>query len=267
MTTQKLKPDLPARFPKGTVLHRQLFLVLKEEISRGLFDESGVLPKEEALCDRFGVSRITVRRALGDLAALGLVDRRHGRGTFVRQDMLRMARPNPSLTLIDSLRQTASDTQVQVLLVEQVEPPHDVAAMLQLARGEKAVHALRLRSIRGTPVILSDAWVPAHLGKGVSIASLRKRALYEILLAQGVKFGRVIQEITTELTDPVRAGLLQTDVGVPLLKVVRVIHDPESQPVQYITVSMSPERSRILMDVAGDAVNTPSAGQFVHNVA
>ena len=98
----------PAPFSKGTSLHRQLFLVLREEISRGVFGDTGALPKEEALCERFGVSRITVRRALADLAALGLVERRHGRGTFVRQDRVPVARPNPSLGLIDSLRQTAS---------------------------------------------------------------------------------------------------------------------------------------------------------------
>ena len=118
----------------------------------------------------------------------------------------------------------------------------------QVAPGEKAVHALRLRSIDGTPVMLTDAWVPARLGKQVTAATLRKQALYEILLAQGVKFGRVIQEITAEVSDPVRARLMQTEVGMPLLKIVRVIHDPEARPVQYITVTMTPERSRILME-------------------
>src|SRR5690606_23791488 len=110
----------------------------------------------------------------------------------------------------------------------------------------------RLRSIDGTPVMLTDAWVPARLGKQVTAATLRKQALYEILLAQGVKFGRVIQEITAEVSDPVRARLMQTEVGMPLLKIVRVIHDPQARPVQYITVTMTPERSRILMDIPGE---------------
>ncbi|WP_043117349.1 GntR family transcriptional regulator, partial [Pseudacidovorax intermedius] len=81
-------PDTPAvaRTP-GTSLHRQLFMVLRDEIVRGEY-ASGLLPKEEALCERFGVSRITVRRALADLAAQQLVERRHGRGTFVRNDRL-----------------------------------------------------------------------------------------------------------------------------------------------------------------------------------
>ena len=115
--------------------------------------------------------------------------------------------------------------------------------------------------------MLSDAWVPARLGKQVTAASLRKHALYEILLAQGVKFGRVIQEVTAELSDPIRAKLLDTEVGVPLLKVVRVLHDPDARPVQYITVTMTPERSRMLMDIPGDSVNTLSSGQFVHEVS
>jgi len=257
-------PALP-RSP-GTSLHRQLFVVLRDEIVRGVYTASGLLPKEEALCERFGVSRITVRRALADLAAQGLVERRHGRGTFLIQDRLPLARARPSLSLIDSLRKTATETQVQVLKVEQLEAPLDVAALLQLAPGDKAVHALRLRSMGETPVMLSDAWVPARLGKQVTATSLRKHALYEILLAQGVKFGRVIQEITAELSDPIRAKLLQTEVGAPLLKIVRVLHDPDARPVQYITVTMTPERSRILMDIPGDTVNTLSAGQFVHEV-
>lgn len=254
-----------ARMP-GTSLHRQLFVVLRDEIVRGVYS-AGLLPKEEALCARFGVSRITVRRALADLAAQGLVERRHGRGTFVRGDRLPLARERPSLSLIDSLRKAAIDTDVQVLRVEQVPAPMDVAALLQLAPGERAVHALRLRRIGDTPVMLTDAWVPAYLGKQVTAASLRKHALYEILLAQGVKFGRVIQEVSAELSDPLRARLLQTEVGMPLLKVLRVMHDPQARPVQYITVTMTPERSRMLMDIPGDAVNTLSAGQFVHEVA
>lgn len=248
----------------GTSLHRQLFVVLRDEITRGVY-ASGALPKEEALCERFGVSRITVRRALADLASLGLVERRHGLGTFVRGDLPKV-RARPSLGLVDGLRKAALETDVEVIEVALSMPPPDVAALLQLATDEKAVHALRLRSIDGVPVMLTDAWVPAQLGKRVSASALRKHALYEILMAQGVKFGRVVQEITAEVADPARARLLQVETGAPLLKMVRLLHDLEAQPVQHLTVSLTAERSRILMDIAGETINTLSAGQVVHDV-
>lgn len=248
----------------GTSLHRQLFVVLRDEITRGVY-ASGALPKEEALGERFGVSRITVRRALADLASLGLVERRHGLGTFVRGDLPK-ARARPSLGLIDGLRKAALETDVEVIEVALSVPPPDVAALLQLAPDEKAVHALRLRSIDGVPVMLTDAWVPAQLGKRVSASALRKHALYEILMAQGVKFGRVVQEITAEVADPARARLLQVETGAPLLKMVRLLHDLEAQPVQHLTVSLTAERSRILMDIAGETINTLTAGQVVHDV-
>ena len=253
-------PRLP-----GTSLHRQLFMVLRDEIARGVH-AGGMLPKDEALCERFGVSRITVRRALGDLAALGLVERRHGIGTFVPADAASFTRSHPTLGLVDSLRNSVLDMDVQVLEVARVAAPPEVAALLQLTPDEPAVHALRLRSIAGTPVLFTDAWVSAALGKRVTKAALRKNALYEILLAQDVRFGRVVQEITAQLADPALARHLQTEVGAPLLKLVRLMHDHEARPIEYLTAFVSPERSRMLMDIPGEGVNTLGTGRFVHEV-
>lgn len=67
----------------GVPLHRQLYLVLHDQIGRGALASGEALPTEQSLCDLFGVSRITVRRALADLSDAGLVDRRHGVGSFV----------------------------------------------------------------------------------------------------------------------------------------------------------------------------------------
>ena len=248
----------------GTSLHRQVFNVLRDEISRGIYAKTGTLPKEEAICDRFGVSRITVRRALSDLAAQGLIERRHGLGTFVKAPPTR--RLAPSLTLLESLRKAASETQVKVIQVNQQEAPPDIAAQLGLTPGERALHALRLRSIDERPVMLTDAWIPAALGVGVSASSLKKQALYELLMKQGVRFGSVVQEITAQLADPQFAGLLKIEVGSPLLKLIRLMHNRDNEPVLHITIYVTPERSRILMDVKGEDINTLSAGQIVHDL-
>ena len=243
MNTSSKHSVPPPALAKGTPLHRQLFLTLRDQISRGMFAPGTPLPKEEALCESFGVSRITVRRALADLVALGLLEKRHGLGTFVRMD-LPLARPIPSLGLVDGLRKTALATHAEVLEVAHAVPPPDVATLLQLDPGALAVHALRL-------------------GRRVSAAALRKQALYEILMGQGVKFGRAVQELTAIAADAQQSRLLRTELGGPLLKLVRVIHDTDLAPVQHLTAYMSPAHSRILMDIPGETVNTLTAGQIV----
>lgn len=265
MKSLPLPPVSPQLAPtKGIALHRQLFLVLRDQIMGGQFAPGALLPKEEALCERFGVSRITVRRALADLATAGLVERKHGRGTFVGND-LPLARKVPNLSLIDGLRKVAAETEVTVLEVELQEPPADVAALLQLGPGEKAVHALRLRNVAAQPLMLTDAWVPARFKNQISVKKLQTHALYEILMAGGIEFGRVVQEITAVAADPVRAQLLKTEVSTPLLKICRLMHDLEEHPIQYLTAYLSPEHSRILMEIQGGAVNTLSSGQIVHD--
>jgi GntR family transcriptional regulator len=261
MTTSPLSVSL--RTGSGTLLHRQLFVVLRERILRGDVPADAALPKEQDLCEEFGVSRITVRRALADLENEGLVQRRHGKGTYVlRRDA--PDAPAPSLGLLDSLRRTAAETDVQVLDVRTMVPSAAIATQLQLSEGERAVRAIRLRSSGDTPLLLTEAWVPERLGKKVTAAKLKKRALYELLLDQGVHFGRVAQEITAEAADPSRAAVLQTGVSAPLLRLSRLIHDTESRPILHLTGWMSPERSRILMDIPGDAINTLSGGHMVH---
>src|SRR6202000_2535352 len=103
----------PVSTAAGVPLHRQLFLVLHDEIDRGVIAPGEALPTEQALCDQFGVSRITVRRALADLAERGYIERRQGVGSFVREhdpaDPSSMAG-----SYMDGLRQTQFETRVDV---------------------------------------------------------------------------------------------------------------------------------------------------------
>lgn len=248
----------------GTSLHRQLFLVLRDQIRRGAHAPGDALPTEEALCERFGVSRVTVRRALADLQAQGFVERRHGRGTYVRSD-LPLPQPAVNLSVLQSLRQTAQETQVQVLAVRTEVPPALVRAQLQLAAGAPAVHALRLRHAGTTPLMLTDAWVPESAGRKVTEAALKRKPMYQILLDQGVVFGRVIQDISAEAADPPLASLLQTAVSAPLIRMTRLTHDRQDRPVLHLTVHLSPERSRIVMDISAEQIDTLGAGHIVHD--
>ena len=113
--------------------------------------------------------------------------------------------------------------------------------------------------------MLTDAWVPENIGRGITVSALKKRALYEILMDQGVKFGRVLQQISAEPADPAKATLLKCEVSSPLIRLTRLLHDRKGRPVQHLTVHLSPQRSSILMDIDGDAIDTLGGGHVVHD--
>jgi GntR family transcriptional regulator len=251
----------------GVTLHRQLFLVLRDQITRGTREPGSVLPSEAALGEQFGVSRITVRRALQDLADQGYVRRRHGRGTFVleRRDA---APPAPPSTIMDGLRKAQLETTVQIITVETRCPPERVRAALELGEQTEALYVLRVRhdKVDGDPLIISESWLPTRLAGQVTRAALQRQAMYEVLAAAGISMGRVTQEITAEMADPLRAQLLGAPIGAALLRLNRVIYDRDGQPVQAQSLFVSPARSHILMDIPAEHLDTAASGVLAHDL-
>lgn len=251
---------------QGTALHRQIFLVLRDGIAQGTYPPGSALPKEEALVQLFGVARATVRRALADLEADGLVQRRHGSGTFVLEGLATGANVT-TLGFIDELRHTGQSTEVRVIVVETVVPPPKVRAFLQTPQEELAVHAVRVRMAGGIPLMITEAWVPIDVGQGITAAALKKKPMYEVLNGLGVSFGRVVQEISAESADPYKAGLLECELSTALIRLTRLMHDRAGRPVEHLTAHMTPQHSRVLMEIPADAIDTLSAGHIIHDPA
>jgi len=269
MTTSTIRPgDIATRLARtpGTALHRQLFVILREQIFRGLYQPGAKIPNEEALCAQFDVSRITVRRAVADLEASGLLQKRPGLGTFVTAEV-RPTRPSATLNFIDSMRKTQSETQTEVIVVENAPPPADIAEQLDLLSGAKCVHAIRLRRSTDTIVMITEAWVRGNAGAGITRQALLKHPLFDILASQGVRFGRVIQEITAVAANAFHSEKLVVELGSPLIKVSRLLYDTERRPVLHLSIYMTPERSRVLMDFSIDEMNTLAAGSIFHDLA
>ncbi|MDO9435392.1 GntR family transcriptional regulator [Hydrogenophaga sp.] len=249
----------------GTLLHRQLFLALREQIASGIYPPGSMIPKEDELCERFKVSRITVRRAVSDLQDLGILEKQQGRGTFVR-NTTSLVRPAMSLSLMDSLNKAATETAVEVLTLERKPLPLAVATQLGLAVDEVAMHTVRLRKKDGKPVMVTEAWVLGQHGRKITRRDLQKKALFQILIGQGVKFGHAVQELTAVAATPTYAQLLNVAIGQPLLRLTRILFDQNKAPIERLMVYVSPERTRFLMAMDAENIDTSAAGHFSHDL-
>jgi GntR family transcriptional regulator len=254
----------PVSSAAGVPLHRQLFLVLHDEIDRGVIAPGDALPTEQTLCEQFGVSRITVRRALADLAEQGYVERRQGVGSFVR-DHGRSEQSPTGHSYLDELRQTQFETQVDVVELDTRRPPAVVAEAL--GTSGDLLHIVRVRRQRRTsePLMVTDAWLPAELADTLTESVLRRTPLYELLSDAGITVERVRHEITAEIAGPRNAQLLDTAIGAALLRVNRLAF-VAGAPHHQLSVLLSPNRSRVLLSQSVDELDAAFGLTIAHDV-
>lgn len=260
----------PVSTDAGVPLHRQLFLVLHDEIDRGVIAPGDPLPTEQTLCDQFGVSRITVRRALADLAEQGYIERRQGVGSFVREhgpaertdvsDVLGAGR-----SYMDGLRQSQFETEVEVVELGARRPPRSIGEVLGTS-GE-LLHIVRVRRQRrtGEPLIVSDAWLPNELADTLTESALLRSPLYELLSDAGVVMDRVQHEITAEIAGPRNAHLLDTAIGAALLRLNRLV-SVAGAPHHQLSVLLSPSRSRVVMSQSAAELETGDGLAITHDI-
>ena len=258
----------PVSTAAGVPLHRQLFLVLHDEIDRGVIAPGDPLPTEQTLCDQFGVSRITVRRALADLAEQGYIERRQGVGSFVREhgpadisDVL-----GAGSSYMAGLRQSQFETEVDVVELGTRRPPRAVAEAL--GNSGELLQIVRVRRQRrtGEALMVTDAWLPAQMADVLTESALRRAPLYQLLSDAGIVVDRVRHEITAEIAGPRNARLLDTAIGAALLRVNRLAFVADA-PHHHVSVLLSPNRSRLLLSQTADELEMADGLTIAHDVA
>jgi GntR family transcriptional regulator len=253
------------RRERGDLLHRQLFLALREQIRRSVYREGEPIPSEEQLCQSFGVSRITVRRAVADLVEEGWLEKRLGRGTFVRPAAAK-PRSRGGSTFTESLAKRAKQTKVTVLEVSRRSPPPHVATAMGLAEDAQVVYASRLRSISGVPLLFVDSWVMPEYADTITGDALEGRSITEMLLSQGVRFRYVTEEISAVAADPHVAANLHVQVGSPLLCVARLVSKDVGKTVMYLMAYMTSERSRVVFSHEEQDLDRMYEAKLIHDV-
>ena len=114
--------------------------------------------------------------------------------------------------------------------------------------------------------MVSEAWLPERFRSAVTDRVLRRTPLYQVLSDAGMPIGRVVQEITAELADPLRAQLLDMAIGAALLRINRYVFDEDEIPFQVHSLYLSPLRSRIMMDISAEDLDTVASGLMAHDL-
>ena len=228
---------------------RQLYLLLRDRIANGRLDGDGPLPSEQALAAEHGVSRATVRRALGELAREGLVSRRRGAGTFALGDCGATPIVADISDVLANLATMGRVTTVRLLEFTYRDAPAPVARALGLDPGERVQRSVRVRMIDGQPFSHLVTHVPERLGMSWSESDLALRPLLALLERTGVKVERASQDLTATLAAPEVASALEVETGSPLIGLTRTVFAASGEGVEHLSALYRPDRYTLRMEM------------------
>ncbi len=250
------KPDLGATADEPS--HARISAWLLARVAAGKLRPGDKLPPEEGLAAALGVSRMTLRQALGSLEQQGWIERRRGRsgGNFIREPRIAVDLTGlPGFT--EQMRRANVRAGARVVRAGLVDADGDVAEGLELSRGQQVIEVVRVRSARRQPLALEETYLPAHLFPGLLDEKLTG-SLYELMRSQfNLAPDRAVEWLEPEIASDEHAALLDVDPGTALMLVTRKASTGTGVVVEFARDRYRPDRTRITLQTgAGTQVAT-----------
>jgi GntR family transcriptional regulator len=208
---------------------------LQRAILAGKFLPGSQLPAEFDLMDQLGVSRTTLREALKRLEEQGLIVRRRGRGTYVRERAI-VKDLSLNFGISEMITQAGLTPGVRSTTVRREPAPAEVAAALALAEGTPLIVIERVRTAGERPVVWSRDMLPADRlePRGLTAGDLAARSLYESLTDHfHIRIVRGVAQLTPVVAAADLAARLDVRRGTALLRMTQTDFDANDQPVLY----------------------------------
>ena len=219
-------PKAPVKPGRGPA-HTQIEVALETAIERGRLSPGDRLPAERALAERYGVSRMTLRQALGALERRGRLVRSKGRygGTFVAEPKLELAGTS---ALSDQLRGLSLAAGARVLSACERDAAPDEGEL-----GARVYAIERVRLANGEPVALERGAYSVDAFPGLLEGSL-EGSLYDLIRARYDAVPvRAHERLEPALAHPEEAAALEIEPGAPVMLVERTAYCATGRPVEH----------------------------------
>lgn len=214
-------------------LYDQLVDLLREKIETEL-SPGDLLPSERELGERYGLSRTTVRLALKELEGLGLIVRRHGKGTFVADISQDAANLTSAYSFSEQQREMGRVPRTQILEFELTEAPKAVAQSLGLGLGDSVYKIRFLRLSDEVPMMVEVTYLPARVFLGLTREAVGSQSLYTLMEKD---YGLTIKVAEEEFYASISRASESSELGIaedsPVLRLVRTTYNSGNRAVEF----------------------------------
>ena len=230
--------------------YRQIEDWMRGRIRNGELRPGDAVENEIALAQSLGVSRITVRQALDNLANQGYLIRKRALGTFVAEPRKSFVLIRPHLrSLTEEMADEGLKLTSKTLEQRVVFPEAEIQRQLQLADGDKVVLIRRLRSADGLPLCIETCYHPFAAFPSLAEMDLTDQSIYELLEREYQR--RPVTAKDTLVADTAKgevARWLQIEPGAPLMRILRIAYDAQQIPIEYSYTVFRADRHQIVIE-------------------
>lgn len=233
---------------RGVMLWRCIADDFEQMIMIGKHDNGARLPAESEIATKYGVNRHTVRRAMAELAARGLVYTERGSGTYVKTDKLDY--PIGQRTRFSEIVAAAGHEAEGRLQGHRLEPAsEEIAQRLGLKSGDLVVRLEIVRASDRVPVSVATTWLSAERYNDAAKVYRQARSITRTLNHYGVTaYRRKWTRISAAFTDAVDAGRLRLSVHRPILVVESLDVTADGEPILTTRGRFAADRIALIVE-------------------
>lgn len=208
------------------------------------------IPSEAQLCDMLAVSRTVIRQALDALAHDGLLVKEKGRGTFVNRKKISESLVQKLTGFYQDMVDRGHSPVTKVLKQEVTSASPEVASRLQIEPKMPVIEIERLRAVDDEPIVLVTTYLPYDKCPNLLYSDLTHQSLYALLEQEfDLVIARGHRSIEAVSANEYTAGLLQIDVGAPLVMLDSVSFLADGTPIEYYHALHRGDRSRFEVEL------------------
>ncbi|MBO0471213.1 GntR family transcriptional regulator [Enterococcus sp. DIV0242_7C1] len=209
---------------------------IRERIKNNVYKADTLLPNQTDLVKEFGVSRMTVKKAIGILVMEGLLYSQRGSGTKVLNRSFWDKDTSPANEyggLSKQMDERHKDLKSQVILFEVEFPTQEVQERLAISEEQPVYKIIRLRILENEPFILEHTYMPCDLVPGLTTDILKKSIYTYVKEELSLNFAGAYRNIQASKSDEYDQNYLNCKIDDPVLEVQQVVYLKNGRPIEF----------------------------------
>lgn len=218
----------------------------RDKVASGEWAKGHRIPSEQELVAKLGISRGTLRKAVGLLVDEGILERTQGRGTFVASEKVSYPFAQELISFAEEMRRRGQEYHTQVLSSEVIEAPAWLLSHLDAPKGSRVLSLERTRDVNGIPAVFMKNWVLLDKCPGLDQEDFTKVGLFEAIerrTGKRIKYG--VRDFSAKILDKEQALIMGRKAGDPVLYMTQTTYGQDETPIEFSNLLLRTDQYQV----------------------